>query len=381
MNDKREIKFLESINSFSKEDLEKWSNWIFDKNPFSSPSFYLSLEEAKLLNQDSGWIPLYIASYLNDKLESLVISFIKTHSYGEYIFDWQWAHAYDNYQIPYYPKLTIAAPYSPVSAPKLLGDQQVIKDFIIPQILSFTQGNNLSGVHFLFTSAQENQILSHHQLKVRSSLQYHWYRKEAESFDDYLNTLKKNRRKSIKKERKIIAESELKIQRKKGSELTEREVSFFYQCYQDTISKKMSMGYLNFEFFKSFIESFKDQVTLVLADLKETPIACSLFIQSEDTLYGRYWGCVQDIEFLHFELCIYQGIELAIENGLKVFEAGAQGEHKRMRGFTPVITSSAHYIDHPQFRKAIYEFIDAEEKQLKELQRELSVQNSLKAKV
>ncbi len=380
MSDKISLHIWDKLQSFSAQNLKTWDNWIENRNPFVRPHFYQALEDSYCIGDQSGWHPLFFVALKGDELQALIISFVKTHSYGEYIFDWQWAQAYQNYQIPYYPKLTIAVPHSPVSAPKFLGDQEVIKDLLIPQLIHFMSQNQLSGLHFLFTNKEENEVLKSN-FKIRSSLQYHWFRDSAQNFEDYLSSLKKNRRKTIKRERARLLEEGLKLEKKTGDNITRDDIQFFYSCYLDTIDKKYSTGYLNLEFFQYFLTLFKDQITLVMAYENGTPLACSLFVCSQDTLYGRYWGCKKEIEFLHFELCIYQGIEITIEKGLNIFEAGAQGEHKRMRGFTPVITTSAHYIDHPEFRKAIYHFIDQEDQELREIQKELSEVNSLKTKI
>jgi len=382
MNHQINIQVRDELSQFSAEEINQWRAWNVENNPFCDPCFFSSLEKSNCIGKNTGWNPVYFTLTGDQKLLALVIGFVKTHSYGEYIFDWQWAHAYDNYQIPYYPKLTVAIPYSPVSAPKFFGDSELIKNVLLPQLMSFTKQYSLSGIHFLFTQNKENKILEEKEFKTRSSLQYHWINPQVDDFESYLATLKKNRRKTIKRERRVIKESPLTIKRIPGTQVTQEDIDFFYQCYSDTIEKKASMGYLNYDFFKNLFQSQAQNIVLCMAlDHQHQPIASSLFLFSDTTLFGRYWGCQKDIEFLHFELCIYQGIELAIEKGLRVFEAGAQGEHKRLRGFTPVLTTSSHYIEHPQFRKAIFDFIDGEKDQLDEISKELALQNSLKAKV
>ncbi len=378
MSNQLHIHIWDNLASFSTPLLESWITKIPEHNPFVHPQFFKALEHSQCIGKESGWNPLYFVAQKDNELVSLVIAFAKTHSYGEYIFDWQWANTYDHYKVPYYPKITVAIPHSPVSAPKFIGDQEIIKEQILPVLKQFSQQYQMSGTHILFTQVSENEILQELGFKIRDSLQYHWYNREYKNFDDYLASLKKNRRKSIKKERRSIQESGLRIERRRGSELNVEDIHFFYQCYQDTIDKKYSMGYLNLDFFLSLFKDFCKQVYLVMAYQEETPIASSLFLCSDTTLYGRYWGCTKDIEFLHFELCLYQGIELALEKGLHTFEAGAQGEHKRMRGFSPVLTKSAHYLEHPQFRKAINHFIDEESAQLREISTELSLHTSLK---
>ncbi len=375
------INIWDSISSFNQDLIDQWKSFINDANPFIHPHFFKILEDSKCIGKEAGWNPLYFVAQAEGKLVSLVVAFVKTHSYGEYIFDWQWANTYEHYSIPYYPKLTVAIPHSPVSAPKFIGDQEIIKNSIMPVIAQFSKQYQMSGTHFLFTNESENKILSELNYKIRDSLQYHWHNQQYEAFEDYLESLKKNRRKTIKRERRAIRETGIRIEKLSGTKVCSRDIDFFYKCYEDTIDKKYSMGYLNHQFFNDLFAHFPDQTTLVMAFEEDTPIAASLFLSSENTLYGRYWGCTKEIEFLHFELCLYQGIELAIEKKLTVFEAGAQGEHKRMRGFTPVLTKSAHYLEHPEFRRAINHFIDEESNQLNEIREELDKRNSLKTKV
>lgn len=396
------IKIRDKLSDFSNEEIEQWSSWA-DQNPFSNPLFFKALEDSDCIGEKIGWNPLYFSIHSDhqkithrenekrkegngeeEEILALVIGFVKTHSYGEYIFDWQWAQAYDNYQIPYYPKLTFAIPHSPVSAPKFLGDQKLIDQILISHILSFAQKNHLSGTHFLFTQENENQILEKHQFLIRDSLQYHFKNLNFENFNDYLSQLKKNRRKNIKKERASLhtLRDDLKIKRHSllpsDQPLKEEHIRFFYRCYQDTIAKKGSMAYLNLDFFLHLFKNLPETLTLIIAEKEDTPIASSLFLHSQDTLYGRYWGCLEDISFLHFELCIYQGIELTIEKKLKTFEAGAQGEHKLIRGFRPTLTKSAHYLFHPQFSKAIENFLNEEKEYLSQTIEDLKKLSSIK---
>lgn len=376
-----DIYIWDCLSSFGPNLIDQWISLNINNNPFIHPHFFKALEESKCIGKESGWNPIYFVAKQDEGLAALVIAFVKTHSYGEYIFDWQWANTYEHYGMPYYPKVTVAIPHSPVSAPKFIGNLDIIENQILPALTQFSKQYKMSGTHFLFTSKYENKILTNLNYKIRDSLQYHWFNENYKDFNDYLASLKKNRRKTIKRERRKIDDSSLRIERIRGDQLTQENIDFFYRCYQDTIDKKYSMGYLNLEFFSALIRDLPKQVYLVMAYEKELPIAASLFLCSDDILYGRYWGCTKDIEFLHFELCLYQGIELAIEKGLKTFEAGAQGEHKRLRGFTPVLTKSAHFLEHPQFRKAINHFIDEESLQLEKIREEVAKLNSLKTEV
>ena len=359
------LKIYNSFSNFSESDLEKWRSWNKDDNPFGQPEFFQSLEESKLLTAQTGWTPLYFCAYQRNELKALTLGFIKSHSYGEYIFDWQWANAYQHYGEEYYPKLTFTSPFSPVSSPKLYGDLDIFEKYLLPSIVQVGHKHDFSSIHFLFTNKEENEVLEHHHFKKRFSLQYHWNNHDYKTFDDYLADLSKNRRKTIKRERREIEESNLTIKEIKGNDIKMEELEFFYQCYLNTIDKKYSYAYLNFEFFANFYRKKPEVFTLLMTyDENEQPIASALFLKSSTTLFGRYWGSIKDVPFLHFELCLYRGIDIAIRDGLNLFEAGAQGEHKYLRGFAPTLIKSAHFIKNPSFRRAINEFIDQEKKQV-----------------
>lgn len=348
----------ESIEDF---DRDAWNKLVSDQNPFVSYEFFLALEKGKCLRGHSGWHPLYFALTSDDGLKSAIVSYIKTDSYGEFIFDWEWARAYQQYGLAYYPKLTVAIPYSPISAPKILGDLNQAEEMLLPALWDFYQKEELSGLHFLFTSKKEGQILGRQGLLERDSYQFHWQRNKENNFEDYLQSLKKNRRKTVKRERREIRQNQdLKIKTLIGEEITSEDLKFFYQCYLNTIDKKWSQAYLSFEFFDIFFQEKKAAFYLVMAYENEKRIACSLYFKSGRVLFGRYWGCQKEIPFLHFELCLYQGLELALSLGLDRFEAGAQGDHKRLRGFLPITTKSYHHLKNPTFHHAVGEFIKKE---------------------
>lgn len=358
------LKIAELKNS--EEDFKaQWNQLDSDNNPFVSFEFFAALEKGQCLKGQTGWHPLYF-TWQSDKIECAIVAFIKTDSYGEFIFDWDWARAYQQYGLSYYPKLTLAIPYSPISAPKFLGDLEIAKRELMPALWSFYQKENLSGLHLLFTSESEGDILKDYQMWERDSYQFHWFAQDCQNFEDYLLSLTKNRRKSIKRERREIHNnSRLSFQTLKGSKCDDEKIAFFYECYLKTIDKKWSQAYLTKEFFFELFKSKGDALYLTLCHEKDsqnnlTPIACALYLASNDTLFGRYWGCVKEVPFLHFELCLYRGIELTLSLGLKKFEAGAQGEHKRLRGFKPIFTKSWHHLKNPDFNKAIGEFIAKE---------------------
>jgi predicted N-acyltransferase len=356
---------LSGAKGFTEEYKNQWNQLDSSQNPFVSFEFFEALENGKCLKGQSGWHPLYF-TWEEDKIECALVAFIKTDSYGEFIFDWDWARAYQQYGLSYYPKLTLAIPYSPISAPKILGSLEVAKKHLIPALWDFYQKENLSGLHFLFTSQEEGEILRDYKMWERDSYQFHWFSQDCKNFDDYLKSLSKNRRKSIKRERREIQNNpNLSLQTLNGSDCSEADIHFFYECYLRTIDKKWSQAYLTKEFFLELFKTKEKNLYLSLAYEKtaedsKKPIACALYLASKDTLFGRYWGCIKEVPFLHFELCLYRGIDLTLSLGLKKFEAGAQGEHKRLRGFKPIITKSWHHLKNESFNSAVGEFIKKE---------------------
>lgn len=311
-------------------------------HPIANHKIISLFEQTNCVGENTGWIPNHFK-----KEQSLLPSFIKLHSYGEYIFDWEWANFYEHNKIDYYPKLLHAIPFNPVNAPKFLGDESHHND-LAKESFDFYQKHNLSSEHYLFINNNEQDILESLGFTTQLSHQYHFQNK-YESFEHFLDLLKKNKRKNIKKERKSILESGLQIETLTDKGITGDLLELFYSFYLSTIAKKRSYAYLTKEFFKAL----KDQ-SIIIKTAKENDkvIAMALFFYSDDTLYGRNWGILPEYEqvypFLHFELCYYQGIEYCIKNSLKLFEAGAQGEHKLTRGFEPVIIKSAHHIKIPQ---------------------------------
>lgn len=311
-------------------------------HPLANRDFLQVLENSGSVGESSGWIPHHI-----EKEDAFLPGYIKFHSYGEYIFDWAWAQFYEQNSLDYYPKLLHAIPFSPVNAPKFLGDQnhflQLAQDSFI-----FYQNHSLSSEHYLFINDNEEMILKTLGFETLLTHQYH-FNNRFESFDHYLSELKKNKRKNIKKERRSIIESGLEINRYTKNNISDDILKEIYLFYLSTIAKKGSYAYLTQKFFNSLP---KEQTLIICAQKDQETIAMALFFYNEKTLYGRNWGInpkyKSDYPNLHFELCYYQGIEFCIKNNISKFEAGAQGEHKLTRGFEPVIIKSAHHIKIPQ---------------------------------
>lgn len=337
-------------------------------SPFIDRRFFEALTLSHSVGEEAGWIPLY---FTDSESGAMLYSFVKGHSYGEYIFDWNWAEAYSRHSLAYYPKLTSMIPLTPSTQPHFL-----MRDFdasvarrLLQQLEEFYQTHSCSSLHFLFVTESERDFLKDEGYLLRESFQYHFVNERFLSFSHFLSTLKAKKAKTITQERSF---PELRIERVTGESLTREHAREMYQFYLSTISKKQSYAYLREEFFLSVFESMKDKILYVRALLGDEAIAGSLFFFDQEKLYGRYWGARIERANLHFELCYYQGIDFCIENKLKVFEAGAQGEHKIPRGFRPVRTYSAHKIKHPGFAQAISGFIDAEKKHVASAIDELS---------
>ena len=367
-------------------DLIKHDLWHVDY-PFLSKGFLRALEQSKSINGTSGWNSHYLLMPYKAHLNSidntpssaennlLIPAFIKDHSYGEYVFDWGWAEAYQRHGLNYYPKLIIAAPFTPAQGPRFFSSHQNYLDsldgkYISDSIQQHCAEHKLSGAHILLCNEKERDLLQPHNWHLRSSVQFHWYNYGYTDFDDFLSRFKSRKRKAVKKERALIEEQNINISVIQGGDITPDQWQFFYFCYQSTYAKRGMQGYINLEGFENFQKEIPDQVLLVLAQQDEQPIACALYFKDEDNLYGRYWGCDKDIPGLHFELCYYQGIEYCIENNLSHFDPGTQGEHKISRGFEPVFRYSLHHLQHEGFHHAVGDFVKEERQALEQYQQE-----------
>lgn len=328
-----------------------------NNDPIFNNSFIKLLEDTHCVHEKTGWSPIHFN--IND---STLISYIKYHSYGEYIFDWAWAQFYQNNNLNYYPKIVHAIPFTPVNGPKLLGDQKEFHQ-LATESFQFYQENSISSEHYLFINNNEDKILEDMGFTTKLSHQYHFYNK-YNSFEDFLSKLKKRKRKTILKERASIKNGPLKIKQLQKDEITKDILNNFYNFYLSTVIKKGAIAYLTKEFFS--LLNTKD-ILITAAYLDEEIIAMALFFYNDEKLYGRNWGINPKYEqlfpYLHFELCYYQGIDFSISNNIKIFEAGAQGEHKLLRGFTPVIIKSSHHIKIDQCYEIIKEDIRAQNKQ------------------
>jgi uncharacterized protein len=336
--------------------------------PFFDLAFLRALERSGSVGGASGWEPVYLLCKDGDHLLGALPLYLKTDSYGEYVFDWEWAHAYREHGLPYYPKLVAAVPFTPATGPKLLVRHDEAGRAAVTRALLGAAGDladelGVSSSHALFLPERDLADFTEHGFAVRHSLQFHWRNRGYSSFSDYLEALTSKRRSQIRRERRQL--EDLTIERLTGEALEEEHAAIMYRFYLGTYDRKWGFPYLTGSFFSEVFRTMRDRVLFVLARDEPTrrPVAGALFFFKGRSIYGRYWGAAEERRNLHFELCYYQGIEFAIERRLELFEAGAQGEHKLARGFLPTLTYSAHEIRHPGFRRAIGRYI-AQEKEL-----------------
>jgi hypothetical protein len=340
--------------------------------PFFDHEFLRALERSRSIGRRSGWSPVYLVCGDGREVLGALPLYLKTDSYGEYVFDWEWAHAYREHGLSYYPKLVSAVPFTPATGPKLLvrrgiGDAQraAVKGALLEAARGLASELGVSSSHALFLPEEELSEFEGRGYAIRHSLQFHWRNRGYGEFPDYLDAMTSKRRRQVARERRQL--EGVTIERLTGESLAAHapeHAALMYRFYLDTYDRKWGSPYLTGPFFTETFRTMADRTLLVLArdELSRRPVASALFFYKGRNLYGRYWGAIKDVRNLHFELCYYQGIEFAIERGLELFEAGAQGEHKLARGFLPTITYSAHEIRHPAFERAIGRFI-AEERE------------------
>jgi predicted N-acyltransferase len=336
--------------------LAEWRRIEDPHSPFQDYEFHQALEDAGVVGEKLGQRPIYFTLW-DDGLVAAAVLYLKTHSYGEYIFDWQWAQEAERAGIPYYPKLMLAQPFTPASAAKLLVADARWRAPLLAAIRDFWQRSGTGGMHALFVGDEEAAAFRELGFLERASHQYHFQVSGLTYFADFIDKLKARKAKNILAERAALAD--MTIWRKTGAQLSGADGAGFYPYYRSTIDDKEGIAYLTEDFFRLVAERMPDRLMLV-----GTEGAQALFFHKGSRLYGRYWGALAPREFLHFELCYYQGIEFAIERGLTVFEAGAQGEHKLLRGFVPVRIRSFHEVSHPGLRQALVPFLQQEEERV-----------------
>lgn len=355
-----------SLSNINKIDWNRCANNDISKyNPFLSYEFLNALEKSDSLNPNTGWFPTYLLIENNKKeLLGCVPSFIKNNSMGEYVFDHEWANAYQRSGGSYYPKIQISIPFTPVTGKRFLIRDKIDNEEIISnlsqQLSKLTVETGSSSAHITFLTAEEAKVLKDLGWLIRKDQQFHWKNNNYKCFDDFLINLTSRKRKNIKKERAILKGSSIEIEHINGEDICDFHWDHFYNFYLDTTIRKWGTAYLNKDFFKIIGDTMKKNILLIMAKKNNKYIAGALNFIGGDTIYGRNWGCVEDHKFLHFELCYYQAIDFAINNNYKSVEAGAQGTHKISRGYSPEITYSAHWMKEKNFSDAIQEYLKYE---------------------
>ncbi len=363
-DDSRDL-ILKAVADIRMVDAAVWDACAGPDNPFVSHAFLSALEESGSAAADTGWLPQHVVLESEDGVVlGCVPMYLKTHSYGEYVFDHGWAHAYENAGGRYYPKLQVSVPFTPVTGPRLLvppgPSAGTVADALIAGMEQVAARHKVSGVHVTFPTEAEWRRFGGAGWLRRTGQQYHWENDGFRCFDDFLGALNARKRKAIRKERREVREAGVEIEMVTGDALTEDHWDAFFRFYRATGDRKWGTPYLTRSFFSLLGERMADRVVLVMASAGGRRIAGALNLIGGDTLYGRNWGCVAHVKHLHFEACYYQAIEFAIANGLARVEAGAQGQHKIQRGYLPVHTYSAHYVRDPGFRQAITDFLRRE---------------------
>ena len=365
---------LEIAESISQLDSSSWDELVGGM-PLLSHAFLSALEESNSIGSGTGWQSCPMLVFDNKKLVGAMPLYVKHHSYGEYVFDWAWAEAYQKSGMDYYPKLISAIPFSPITSQRLLVSPEYpskeIQSLMVEALEEIMHNNHFSSAHVLFPNDNSAEILTQSKWLQRNGVQFQWHNENFKDFDAFLLQLTQEKRKKIRQERKKVENSGVVCHRIKGHDITDAQWDFFYQCYCNTYSEHRSTPYLTRTFFKIIAQTMPQHILLVMAYKDGAPIACALNFYDQDTLYGRYWGCLEYVPNLHFELCYYQAQAFCIEENIQYFEGGAQGEHKLARGFKPRATCSFHKIAHPQFAKAIEDFLIREAQGVAEYTNEL----------
>ncbi len=337
----------------------RWDALVGDR-PLLSAAFLDALHDSGCASARTGWTPTFVTAWRGEALVGAIPLYAKTHSYGEYVFDWAWADAYRRYGRRYYPKLVSAIPFTPAPGDRLITGDPVVADRLVREALAQVDVLGTSSLHVLLPTGEEIPAWAAHGLMVRHGVQFHWHNRPYGDFDAYLAALAREKRKNIRQERRRVHDAGVRFERLTGDAIRPRDWQFFYRCYQNTYREHLSTPYLTLDFFRRLGSAMADSLLLVIGRRDGEAICAALNVYGHDTLWGRYWGAVERVPGLHFETCYYQAIEFCIERGIACFEGGAQGAHKLARGFLPRRTWSAHWIGDRDFAAAIAEFLTEE---------------------
>jgi predicted N-acyltransferase len=377
---------LEILDHLSDVPADDWNALLSpDSGPFLKYEFLSALEKTGCVGGNTGWQAAHLALKKANQLVGAMPLYLKQHSYGEFVFDWSWAQAYEQQGLNYYPKILGAIPFTPVQGSRILYlaglNKTEIQNALIKGLKSLLIENDLSSAHVLFPTTGEVEQLKGHGFLLRDSVQFHWHNQGFQNFEQFLAALTMKRRKNIRREREQVAREAISFKHVPGKASTDEDWEFFFDCYQNTYLEHQSSPYLSEAFFKLWAKQMPENLHLILAQRDGISIAASLIAVDRESskAYGRYWGALERVPCLHFETAYYQAIEYCIKEGIQTFEGGAQGEHKMARGFLPTTIQSAHYIKDPRFSKAIEHFLQREHQGIGAYVDELAEHSPLKS--
>ena len=356
---------IEVHNSIADLDANEWDQLGGDRYPFIRHEFLAAAERSGSVSEETGWIPRHIGIYdPHDTLVAAMPLYEKSHSWGEFVFDWNWAHAYRQAGIDYYPKLVSAAPFTPARGKRLLTRDDELAGQLLDHAIRLAREGQYSSLHVLFPVEEELPVLESAGMKLRKDCQFHWHNSDYRNFDEFLATFSSAKRKKARRDRRHVAEEGIAFRWLDGHQLDRTVWSDIYALIADTFMQRGSLPYYNIDFFLEISKKLPQNILVVLAERNQELLATAVFYRNVDTLYGRYWGSNTNVNALHFETCYYQGIEYCIREGIRHFEPGTQGEHKISRGFTPETTWSAHWLARPEFSDAIGRYLREEQRHI-----------------
>ncbi len=337
--------------------------------PFMRHEYLAAMDQSGSATRAKGWTPRFITLWRGEQLHAACALYLKDHSYGEYVFDWAWANAYEQHGLPYYPKALAAVPFTPVPGSRLLAVDAAARSALVSAILAWCKQEQQSSFHLLFAAPDDVAACEQAGLMLRHTVQFHWTNRDEQpwtSFDDFLATLAQEKRKKIRQERRKVAEAGVTFRWSRGADIGEQDWNFFYRCYERTYYEHGNAPYLTRDFFRRMAATMPENWLLFVAERAGKPLATSLIAldslstDATPAAYGRYWGALERVDCLHFEACYYQPLQWCIEHGFGRFEGGAQGEHKMARALMPVKTTSCHWLAHPAFADAVERFLEKE---------------------
>jgi uncharacterized protein len=333
-----------------------------DPSPFMRLEYLAALHDSGCATGPSGWKPHYLTLWRDGVLHAACPLFHKRHSYGEYVFDWAWANAYEQHGLRYYPKGLMAVPFTPVPGARLLARDDGARRSLVQALIQHARKEDLSSLHLLFAQERDVQACADAGLMLRHTVQFHWHNPGYRDFEHFLSDLQQEKRKKIRQERRKVAEADIRFRHARGTDITTSDWDFFYQCYERTYLEHGNAPYLNRDFFARLSRDMPQDWLLFVAERNGRPVASSLIALDPErgVAYGRYWGALERVDCLHFEACYYQPLDWCIAQGFHRFEGGAQGEHKMARALMPVRTTSAHWLAHPAFADAVERFLERE---------------------